>query len=182
MTGKAFEMKTTHPSRAFSLIEVIIAIAIFALAAVIMLQMLPSLARSAGETGDALAAQGISGALQVEIARQIATNGLVAVADQVPVMGSTLADGMTYVAARSGGVVSARDEFLPAPELRLPESSQYFLIETWRFAQPPLAYSAGDDVLVLFVRVSWPYRVPGAGEATPPPARRQTHFVLSLQP
>jgi hypothetical protein len=39
---------------------------------------------------------------------------------------------------------------------------QYFLIELWRFSTPPLGYDPGAAMLPLYVRISWPYRVPGS--------------------
>ena len=58
---------------------------------------------------------------------------------------------------------------------------QFFLIEAWRFGSGPLAYEAGGPCLALYVRVSWPYRQPGAAAATAASDRERVTFNLALR-
>jgi len=85
-------------------------------------------------------------------------------------------------------LVGARDasrihalSYQPPPAVDLIEGdSQYFLIEAWSFADALLAYEAGGAGLALHVRVSWPYRLPGALAPTPLADRDQISFNLAI--
>src|SRR5688572_10829598 len=70
---------------AFSLIEVIMAVAVFAVSITVILALLPGLTGRGVETGDRLVATRLPAALQAELAR-LAIPDFDALAGQVPVM------------------------------------------------------------------------------------------------
>lgn len=168
--------------RAFSLTEVLLAMAVFGLAALVMLGLLPALARSSGEAAEALVAQGLGGSLRQALHRRIAAIGLPALAQQVPLWDNAQTGGLGFVAPRSGREVLAREMEPPTETEPLAGPAQFYLLESWRFPTPPLAYETGDDVIILLVRVSWPYQVPGAEGPVLFAQRRSLLFVLSLRP
>ena len=61
--------------RAFSLIEVIIAVGVFAVAVVVILALLPPLSREATDSADALVAQSLPDSVRVELSRLAASGG-----------------------------------------------------------------------------------------------------------
>lgn len=170
-------MKRRERTGAFSLIEVILAVGICAGAIVTIIALLPMLARDAGDAADLRAAQQLPGPLGVELRRIATVRGFDALATTVPPLSTPLADGLALVGARDGVRLKLASE--PAGE---PASDdQYFLIEVYRFAQPPFVYSPGGGVLPLYVRISWPYRVRGAGSPTLRRERRTCGFTLAVE-
>lgn len=176
MIATASEMKRRESTTAFSLIEVILAVAICAGAVVTIIALLPMLARDAGDAADLRAAQQLPGTLGVELRRIATVRGFDALATVVPTLSTPLADGLALVGARDGVRLKLASELAgePAPD------DQYFLIEVYRFSQPTLAYVPGGEVLPLHVRVSWPFRVRGAGTVTPRQERRSCGFMLAI--
>lgn len=146
--------------RAFTLLEVVIAVGVFAVGVVGILALLPALGREIGSSADERVAQGLPDALRIELRRMADRGGFDALAARVPVMTPSLSDGLPLVAPRSGEVVQSAG-YLPPAENPLPEAEQYYLLEVWRFANAPLAYAPERPVLPLHVRVSWPHRSPG---------------------
>lgn len=167
-------------ARGFSLLEVVIAVGVFALSIVVILGMLPALTRSAAEADEALVAQSFPDPVRIELARLAASGGFDALAGRLPVMAAPLADGLSLVAARDGRGVQTSDYLPPAAAGQLPEADRYFLIEVWRFDLPPLRYDPAGAVLPVYVRVSWPYRLPGVADPTPLAVRSQFTFTVSL--
>lgn len=151
-------MYVQKPARAFSLIEVVIAIALFASTVTVILALLPGLSRQGVETADRLAAQRLPDAIRAELARS-ASADFDSFAGSVPVMGTPLAGGYALVATRNGARVGSRDAGSVA------EDERYYSVECWRFPDAPLRYSSGDHSLALLVRVSWPY--PALATGTP---------------
>jgi len=158
-------------SSGFSLIEVLVAVALFAASVTVILALLPGLTRQAVETADRLAAQRLPDAVRVELAR-LAASDLDSLAAQVPVMSAALSDGLALVATRNGLRVHSRDYQPPVAGLISPED-QYFLVECWRFPDGPLRYDGAQPSLALCVRVSWPASIPAA-------ARHEFIFSTSL--
>lgn len=164
--------------RAFSLIEVIVAVALFVASVTVILALLPALTRRGAENADRLVAQRLPDAVRVELGR-LAASGFDGLAAQAPVMGAPPAEGLALVASHDGARVQSRDFLAPASG-RIADRDQYFLIECWRFADGPLRYDGAQSSLALCVRVSWPYRQPGAATPTPEAARQEFTFVTSL--
>ena len=139
--------------RAFSLLEVLIAVALFAGSVTVILAFLPGLTRQSTDTADRLAAQRLPDAVRLEMTR-LAAPGLDSLAGKIPVMSEAPAAGFALVATRNSARVQARDE--PPSTGSIATEDQYFLIECRRFPDAPLRYETGDPVLALCVRVSWP--------------------------
>ncbi len=162
--------------RGFSLVEVVVAVGIFAIAVVGVLLVLPTLARQTAESADLLVAQGLPGAIRNEMKR-LASGGLDGFAASVPVMTATPTEGYRMVAARDGVRVSS----LTADNGEVTEDERYFLIELWRFNAQPLAFVSGQSgALAVHVRVSWPYRLPGVSNATALENREQFTFTVAI--
>ncbi len=162
--------------RGFSLVEVVIAVGIFAVAIVSVLLVLPTLARQTAESADVLVAQGLPDAIRSEM-RRLAAGGFDGFAANVPVMTGDVTEGYRLAAAREGVRVSS----LVEDNGELVADERYFAIELWRFAAPPLAFvNAQSGALAVHVRVSWPERVPGAPRATTLEEREQLTFVVAI--
>jgi len=171
-SGRAF--------RAFSLIEVIIAVGVFAVAVVVILALLPSMSRQAMDSADTLVAQSFPDSVRAELSRLAANGGFDALADRLPVMAAPLVDGLSLVAARDARRLYSPDYLPPPVAVQLPPAEQYFFVEVWRFSQPPLRHDPTSAVLAAYVRVSWPYQIPGATGSTPLSARSQLTFTVAL--
>jgi hypothetical protein len=171
-------MKPVTESRAFSLIEVIIAVGIFAGAVAVIIGLMAALSRQAADSLDSLAAQRLPEAIKVELDR-LAASGFDSLAGQVPSMSVPLANGFELVAARDAAEVESLG-YLPPSTGRLPIDAHYYLVECWRFPAEPLRYDAQKAFLALHVRVSWPYRLPGTAVPVPLADRSQLTFTVSL--
>lgn len=165
--------------RGFSLVEVVIAIGIFSAAIVSLLALLPSLVRQAGGTQDALAAQGLPDPIDLEL-RRMAAGGFDQLAGSIPVMAAPLEKGLLLVAARDGIRVHAAASMAATPAEVIPPEDRYFAAEIWRFDRAPMRDEPAGAWVPLFVRVSWPYRVPGNGAPTAMADRSQFTFTLVL--
>jgi prepilin-type N-terminal cleavage/methylation domain-containing protein len=163
----------------FSLIEVVVAAGIFAVAVTVMLALLPALTRQSAESADALVAQGLPDRLRVELQR-LASNDFNGLAHTVPVMGAPLEHGLLFVASRDGGRLHSANYLPPATSRLLPPEQRFFAIEAWRFNQGELRFDGTAPVLAVHVRVSWPYRLPGSTAVTPLADRSQFTFTLAL--
>jgi len=172
-------MPNATTPRAFSLVEVIIAVGLFAASVSIVLGLLPSLTRHNAEVQDSLTAQRLPDMLRIELQRLSAVGGIDALATRAPVLGVAPGDGLGFVSRRDGARLHARDNLPPAAEI-IPDGEQYFVVECWRFPDEPLRFDAQKHFLALAVRVSWPYRLPGAAAPTADSARMQVRFAVSI--
>jgi hypothetical protein len=171
-------MKVHRQIRAFSLLEVIIAVGLFVSSAVVIIGFIAALSRQGADSADTLAAQKLPEPLRVELAR-LAGSDLEALAAQIPVMSAPLTDGLAFAATREAtGVESLA--YLPPANDRIPAAEQYYLVECWKFQDEPLRFDAQKVFLALQVRVSWPYRLPGVADPTEPGDRSQITFTMSL--
>lgn len=166
--------------RSFSLIEVVIAVGVFAMAVVVVLSLLPSLSRQAADSADSLVAQSLADGVRVELSRLAVSGGFDELANRLPVMSAPLTDGLPLLAARDARRLYSADYLPPPVTAQLSQAEHYFLVEVWRFNQPPLRFDPTSAVLAAYVRVGWPYMNPGAATATPLAARSQLTFVVSL--
>src|SRR3990170_3450498 len=88
--------------RAFSLVEVVIAVGIFSAAIVVVLSLLPSLLRQSADSSDRLIAQRLTDAIVIELDRQALAVGFDGLAATVPVMSAPLENGWSLVAVANG--------------------------------------------------------------------------------
>lgn len=163
----------------FSLLEVVIAVGIFAVAGTVMLALLPALTRQTGDSADAFTAQRLPDSLRIELQR-LASGNFSGLASAVPVMAAPLAGGLEVVATRDGARLHSLMYLPPASGEGIPAGEQYFQVEVWRFNQAPFAYDSSAAVLPLYVRVSWPYRIPGSTTPTAPVDRSQLTFTIAI--
>jgi prepilin-type N-terminal cleavage/methylation domain-containing protein len=168
-------MRNCCQCRGFSLIEVVIAVGIFAVAVIGLVGFLPMLARESTEASDASVAAHLPAALESELGRLIALQGFGAFADAVPLMEASAMNGMSFVASRDGAALAS----VASPAVAVPDDDQYFRLDVSRFNAPPLVFEHAGAVLALYVRVSWPYRVPGSGP-TEVQNRTETGWTLAL--
>ncbi len=169
-----------HPIRAFSLVEVVIAVGIFATATAVILALLAPLTRQAAASADTLTALRLPDAIRREMERVAVRGGLDALAHQTRPMAASLPATLTLVAAREATRIQSLSYLPPPAADRIVLEDQFFMIEAWTFSMAPLAFDPGGAVLALHVRVSWPYFTPGTTTATPPAEREQVTFTLSL--
>lgn len=170
-------MRHGHPQRAFSLIEVVITVAIVAGAVLVILALLSQLGKQAARSDDAHTALRLPDAVAVELRALVARRGFDAVAGSAAVMSAATDAGLLLVAARDGTQVR------PLTAGEAPPREQYFLVEIRRFPAAPLAYSASASAVALNVRVSWPYRVftpTGLTAVAPFVDRQNVNFNLAI--
>ncbi len=161
------------------MVEVVIAVGIFAVAVVSILGLLPALVRPAGESADLLAAQRLAGPVEIELGRLAASNFDALVA-AVPVMSEPLQNGFSLVGARDGLRLRSLNNGFAAGSPELAQGEQYFFVEVWQFPQPDLRYDGASGLLAVHVRVSWPYYNPGVLAPIPLVDRSQVTFTVSL--
>lgn len=171
-------MRPRSHTPAFSLVEAIIAAAIFATAVTVVISLLPSLARRGGESSDMLAAQRLPDALKVELQR-LSGSGFDALAGRIPEISGPLAAGLDFAASRDALRLEPLSYLQPVAD-RWAVEEQYFLIQCWRLPAEPLRFDTGKAFLALLVRVSWPYRLPGAAAPTQVGTRSELVFTLVL--
>jgi hypothetical protein len=162
---------------AFSLLEVVIAVGIFATAVVTLLALLPATLRESADSLDAQIALRLPGVVESELRRLVAAQGFDTLAARVPVMNASPDHGVLLVATRQG------DDMRRLVAGENPVRDQYFLIELQRFRPGPLAYVTSGTVLALNVHVSWPYRLQtpeGLATALPAAERQHLSFTLAL--
>ena len=156
------------------------AVGIFAMAVTTLIALLPALTRQLAESADALVAQQLPDNLRLELQR-LASSRFDALASAIPVMDAPLTDGLLLVASRDGARLHSASYLPPSANSQISPDEQYFAIEIWRFSQPPLAYDAAAAVLPLYVRISSPYRTPGATVPTAAADRSQFTFTLAIK-
>jgi|GEM_PF-804031 len=153
--------------RAFSLVELILALAVAGGALAVLLALLSGLLREAAGTADHQTALHLAGAIEQRL---------------YETMGGAFPGGVqagrVLLADNEGGTL--RDESENDPTLPL----AYFHIELSPFAGAPLAYEAERGVLPLRVRVSWPYTavVSAAAHAGAAANTQSLDFVITLTP
>jgi len=166
--------------RAFSLVEVVIAVGLFATAVAVVLALLPALVGQTAAAGESLVAQRLPDPLRLELQRLATSGGFDALAARAPLAATPLNEGLAFVASRDGARLHALDYIPPTEAETLPEAEQFFLIEVWKFPSGPLAYVPNSAVLPLTVRVSWPYRAPGSAVVVTAASRSQLTFNTAL--
>lgn len=168
-------MKTRTAQRAFSLVEVVIAVAIFGFALTAMLALLPALTRQAAESAETLAAQRLPDAVRVELRAVAERNGFGALATMLPALSAPLKNGATFAAPRDGSWVKRVET-----SVAIDVVEAYYAIEIWRFAEATAGLESATAPLAAYVRVSWPWRAPGALVDTPLEQRHQFTFVVAI--
>ncbi len=163
-------------TRGFSLVEVVIAVGILAVAITGVLALLPLLTRHQTDASDSLVAQRLSGAVEAELRRLSHGSSLSGLASSIKVVGDT--NTLTLVARRDGSGV--REESVST----LDDAERFFAIELWQFPSAPLAYEAASGaVLLAQAKVSWPYKQrsqEGDAVRTDPADRSGISFTVAI--
>lgn len=147
-----------HARRGFSLVEVVIAVAIVGIAVLSILGLLASLARASAEARERQTAAGLADAVAVELRRQVDQDGWERV-----VASATAAEGgapLRLVARRDGSGVRP-----PQAGGHSAGPDQFYLIEARRVTSGALATPSGSPAVPLRIRVTWPYQPTGANSA-----------------
>lgn len=163
--------------RGFSLLEVVIAIGIFAGSVVVVLSSLPALVRQSADSADLLVAQRFTDGVHLELERQAKRSGFDRLAGAIPIMNAPLRNGWPLVATADGQFLQPVADGAGPP---IATNDQYFSLELWRFSQPPLSFDPSHAALAMYVRVSWPYHVPGSADVTPIEARDEFTFTVAI--
>ena len=164
----------------FSLLEVIIAVGIFAGAVVVILGLLPLLTRQASASADTMTALRLPDVVRTELQRVAMLGGFDTLASQARPMTSLPPATLNLVASRDATRAHTLSFQAPPQADQLAQGDQYFLIEAWTFNLAPLAFDSGGSVLALHVRVSWPYYTPGSLTPTALADREQVTYNLSI--
>lgn len=172
-------IRPQHRGSAFSLIEVVIATAIFAGAVTVLFALLTATLRDATGAADTQTALRLPDAIEVTLREIAAREGLAGLAARIPTDEASGDRGFLLVATRDGesvrrpGSTSGGAATLDA----------YYLIDLRRFPTGALAFDAARTVLPLHVRVSWPYQVPASDGPAAPVAfdkRQSVAFNLTV--
>lgn len=158
--------------KGFSLIEVVIAIAVVAGGLAVILALLPTLMRNAESAAEAHIALRLPDAVHAALKQEIR-------GDFASFAAGIRSDGLDLVAEKNGSNVRRVDA------IDDPVRSRHFLIEVRGVDSGELAYNDGDAVLVMHVTVSWPYQALAGAELLPvsDETDRQTiTFNLGLNP
>lgn len=169
-------MKRRMAAFGFSLIEVILAVGIFALTVPTTLALLAALGRQGAVTAEVRVAQRLPGSVRLELAR-LAQASFESLAAATPVMTSPPEPGLALVSTHDGSRLHSSEYLPPASTLAL--ADRYFLIECWRFGEEPLRFNSDKAYLALYVRASWPYRL-ADGTTGDSEARSATTFTVVL--
>jgi len=173
---------------AFTLVEVVVAVGVFAVSIVAVLGLLSPVSRAVAGVADRDTAAQLGDAIQVELVRlrdrQTASSSqtkLDAFAALVPA-----GDVLKLVASRDGARVIRESDAENNPVTGSPpgvaKRDRYFLIEVSRQPSPLGDYTAGAGFLALTLTVKWPYQIasgPGAGDATAADLTQASVLILN---
>ncbi len=156
--------------RSFTLLEVVMATGVLALAVMALLGFMAATAGTEGEIADARTAAGLGGPIQAELERLRSELGFDGLAAAVPAAGSPAP--LRLVGARDGrralradGAGPAADRPLNDPALPgIARRDRYFLIEITRQLDLPAGPEAG--FLAVSALIRWPFNQ-AVGPATP---------------
>lgn len=170
--------------RGFSLVEIVIAIGIFASAVAVVLALFGPLNRSVTEVSDAARAARLAEAINVELLRIRDAFPYNAAQTRTEQFAATFASGpLTLVGSADGTRVVRESEATNDPVTGNPRGiagrDQLYVI---RISTPP-GYTAGTlSYLPLTATVSWPYHQatgPGAADFVEATASQARSFVLN---
>lgn len=167
MIHTKFHRKTGQ--QAFSLVEVVLAIGVFALTIVAVIGLLGPIASQVRDLRDSKTANHLPTPIREELNRlgfeSFVNDGFAAIAsDHSPIQTGDIPTGRTILAS----LVATQDgsEVAEASQTsRVPADERYFLIQILAPPAPgpgtaDLRYQSGDAHVTFEVEISWPYRLP----------------------
>lgn len=153
----------------FTLVEVVIAIGVFAVTIVAVLGLLSPVNRSVASVSDYDKAAALGDAIQTELVRlrDLTTSGdkLAVLATLVPASDST--QPLQLVASTDGSRVvrlADADNNATASPAGIAASERYFLVEI-RQQPAPLAYTSGAGFVAVTATIKWPYAAATSADA-----------------
>lgn len=153
----------------FSLIEVVLAVGIFATVIVSVIGLLGPTVQSVREVIDSTVAARLADGVDAELRRVGFAGVVTATAGNAIIPLVATVDGSRIVReADAGNAPTATPPGIPIDD-------RYYLVEVRRAVSP--TYNAGDASIVLTIRVSWPYQQPGS--ATPVAATDRSLFIFN---
>ena len=171
--------KEAKSTRAFSLVEVVVAVGIFALGIVGVIGLLSPSIKSVTEVADSTVATRLGENIQVELERL----GFTTVTGALPNANSK----MTLVANRDGSRVAlvaggtADNDVVSGNPPGILNRDRYYGITVQQL--PSLPYVSGNGFIALSVRVVWPYQTAaGAAAATTLPASEAANTWTASAP
>ncbi len=178
------EFAPSRARRAFTLIEVVVALGLLAGTVVTLLALRGSNTRAAADVADHYRAAQLADAIDLELRRlrdrplaEGQRDKLEALSVLIPPDGSDRA--LRLVAPREGSR-AIRESDADDPVTGLPVRDRYYLI-TVRQQAAPLAYTAGAGYLAVAATLQWPFQIPaGPGEADAATADLTQASVLVL--
>ena len=162
-------MKSRH---AFTLLETIIALGIFAGAGLAMLALMSAAATQIAAANEALVAHGLRDAVKVALVELQRDSGIDTVAAWADTWDAPRDRGLFFTADRRG--VALRQHASGTLD-----QDEFFAVEVRRFPVGPLRYDATEAHVAFDVLVSWPYRA-NATQPTVTPAELRREFSFSV--
>lgn len=168
-------MRFDQSTKAFSLIEVVIAVGIFSFGITLVLGLFGSLQRDSSQARAARVGASLASSVVVQLQSRVSSSQLSGLAGALPVITTASDDGLLFVAAADGSDLRAFDA------AESPRRDQFFLVEARKFGSGPLVFDPTRASLAVSIRVSWPYRpLGGTGVATPPEVRESLTFNTAV--
>lgn len=161
-------------SNGFSMIEVVLAVGIFATVIIGVIGLLGPTVRSVRDVIDSTVAARLADGVDAEL-RRVGFAGMVAATTGTTVLPLVATDDGSRI-VREADAGNAPTGTPPG----IPQEQRYYLVEVRRAVTP--AYSNGDPSLVLTIRVSWPYQRPGSGAPVAPADRSIYIFNTAILP
>lgn len=172
--------------RAFTLVEVVVAIGVFALTIVAVVGLLAPVNRSVAEVSDSDRAAQLGDPIQTELVRlrDAESGDRLAAFHQAHFGGGRAV--LQLVASRQGPhaviVTAADNDPLTGQPPGIIRRDRYFLIEV-REATGALAYTSGSGFVAMTATIRWPYQVPtgaGANDATDADLTQASSLLLNF--
>lgn len=165
------ERSSGRRGRGFSLVEVLVAVGICAVAVVAAVALFGPAVRATREVGDRRAAVRLAETVDAELRR----------GGYALVSAALAGGGVLELVARADGsqvvpLADADHEPVPGAPPGIPVAARYFRVEV----APALRPAAEAACLVLEVRVSWPLALPPDGAITPAAQRSEIRFHTAL--
>jgi hypothetical protein len=157
-------------NRAFTLIEVVIALGIFAAGIITVLALMGPLNRAGGEVGATVRAAGLGGAIQTELEHLRDSHTFTGGASRLDQLQAVLAgnEAPRLIVARDGSALVLESDQTNDPAASshpgMAEADRYFLVELQlppaliNGLPNPLSHRAGAGFLAIQARIAWPYQ------------------------